>query len=94
MARVKWLDDDNTSTLDSRVERLAHFAKSLEDGVVDTEELNQQEKNLIAAMKAVEGSLDDETHARVTNLLVELTAYNVMNVLHGLAAERVRASFG
>jgi len=41
-------------------------------------------------MKAVERELSDDLHAKVTNVLVELTAYDVMRVLHELQAERAR----
>jgi hypothetical protein len=34
--------------------------------------------------------LSDELHAKVTEVLVELTAYNVMRLLHELQTERVR----
>jgi hypothetical protein len=41
-------------------------------------------------MKKVEPTLNDELHAKVTDVLVELTAYNIMRLLHELQAERVR----
>jgi predicted transcriptional regulator len=93
MARANWIDDDNTPQLDEHLQQLEHFTKSLADGVIDQDELAKQEDNLVAAMKAIESELSDEHHDKVTKLLVELTAYNVMNVLHGLAVERVRAAF-
>lgn len=90
MARISWIDDDNAPQLDEHVSQLEHFTQSIADGVIDSDELKKQESNLVAAMKAVEGELDDETHAKVTTLLVELTAYNVMQMLHEMAVERVR----
>jgi predicted transcriptional regulator len=90
MARINWIDDDNAPQLDEHLHQLEHFSQSIADGVIDAEELAKQESNLVEAMKAVEGELDDATHAKVTALLVELTAYNVMQVLHGMAVERVR----
>ena len=41
----------------------------------------------------VEGELSDELHEKVTALLVELSAYNVMATLHELAASRARQAF-
>jgi hypothetical protein len=94
MARSSWLDEDtDLPNLEARLASLAHFTDALADGVVDTHELEAQQRALVAAIQAVEADLDDATHARVTQLLLELTAYNVMNVLHGLAAERVRSAF-
>jgi len=45
-------------------------------------------------MKKLEPALNDELHAQVTDVLVELTAYNVMRLLHELQAERARMAFG
>lgn len=94
MARISWLDEDtDVPNLDQHLQHLSHFTEALADGVVDQDELERQQDALVAAMKAVEGRLDDELHGLVTNLLVELTAYNVMTALHELAAERVRQTF-
>ena len=57
-------------------------------------ELLGQEQRLAEAMKHVEGELGEELHAKVTTLLVELTAYNVMRLLHELQTERARMAFG
>lgn len=90
MGRSSWIDDDNNPALDEHVARLEHFTQAMADGVIDAGELEKQESLLIEAMRAVEGSLSDEQHAQVTRLLAELAAYSVMQVLHGLAAARVR----
>ena len=90
MARVSWLNDESTPDLDAHVGQLDHFAQSLADGVIDAGELATQEKNLVTAMKAVEGALDDDQHAKVTRLLAEITAYSVMRTLHEMAQARVQ----
>jgi hypothetical protein len=90
MARASWINDDSHPDLDAHVEDLEHFAASLADGVIDANELATQEANLVTAMKAVEGSLSDEQHAKVTKLLAELTAYSVMRTLHEMAQARVQ----
>jgi hypothetical protein len=92
MARISWINDDSTPDLDAQVEKLDHFTRSLADGVIDTSELATQEANLVAAMKAVEGSLSDEVHAKVTRLLAEVTAYSVMRTLHEMAQARVHSA--
>ena len=74
--------------LDAHVDKLDHFAASLADGVIDDRELATQEKNLVSAMSAVEGSLTDDQHAKVTKLLAELTAYSVMRTLHEMMQAR------
>jgi hypothetical protein len=90
MARASWLNDDSHPDLDAHVDSLDHFAASLADGVIDDQELSTQEANLAAAMRAVEGSLSDDQHAKVTKLLAELTAYSVMRTLHEMAHARIQ----
>jgi len=90
MARPSWIDDDSHPDLDAHVGNLEHFANSLADGVIDAQELATQEKNLVTAMKAVEGSLNDDQHAKMTKVLAELTAYSVMRTLHEMAQAKIR----
>ena len=44
-------------------------------------------------MRTLEGVLSDEQHAAATTTMVELTAYNIMRLLHELHAERARMAF-
>jgi hypothetical protein len=90
MARASWINDDSTPDLDAHVADLDHFTASLADGVIDAKELATQEANLVTAMKAVEASLSDDQHAKVTKLLAELTAYSVMRTLHDMAKARIQ----
>lgn len=95
MARVSWFDDKaEHPIIQDRVAKLEAFTSALADGVVTKQELSDQESRLVAAMKSLEPGLSDEMHGKVTTVLVELTAYNVMRLLHDLAAERVRVAFG
>lgn len=90
MARANWIDDDNHPDLDAHVGQLEHFATALADGAIDAAELAQQETNLLAAMRAVEGDLSDDQHGKVTKLLAELAAYTVMQMMHDLAKARLQ----
>jgi hypothetical protein len=92
MPRASWIDDSSHPALDAHVEKLDHFTKSLADGVIDDKELATQESNLITAMKAVEGGLSDDQHAKVTHLLAELTAYSVMRTLHDMVQAKVQSA--
>ena len=92
MARISWLNDESTPDLDAQVAKLEHFTQSMADGVIDANDLATQEANLVTAMKAVEGSLSDDQHAKVTKLLAELTAYSVMRTLHEMAQARVQSA--
>lgn len=91
MARTSWFDEQaGHEAIQERVSHLESFTSALADGVVTAQELDNQEKRLVEAMKAVESTLSDEQHARVTTVLVELTAYNIMRLLRELKAEQAR----
>ena len=92
MARTSWIDADSNPDLDAHVSKLEHFTQSLADGVITSDELEKQENNLVSAMKAVEASLNDEQHGKVTKLLAELTAYSVMRTLHEMTQARVQSA--
>jgi hypothetical protein len=95
MGRASWFDDKAEHPLiQEQLEKLDSFTSAMADGVITTQELAGQEQRLIAVMKKIEPQLDDDLHAGVTTLLVELTAYNVMRLLHELHAERARMVFG
>jgi len=95
MARTSWLDEKAEHPLiQERLQKLDSFTSAMADGVISKQELAGQEQRLVAAMKQAEGQLNDDQHARATTLLVELTAYNVMRLLHELHAERARMAFG
>jgi len=95
MAREGWFDDKAEHPLiHEKLEKLDSFTSAMADGVVSKQELGGQEERLVQAMKTLEATLSDEQHARVTTVLVELTAYNVMRLLHELHSERARMAFG
>lgn len=94
MARTSWINDESTPDLDAHVSQLEHFTSSIADGVIDAKEMTTQEANVVAAMKAVEGTLNDDQHAKVTRLLAEVTAYSVMRTLHELAQAKVHQVVG
>ena len=93
MARESWLADDGQSTIiDDKAKNLDSFVEAMADGHIDDKEVAAQEERLMAVMKEVEPLLDDATHAKVTELLCELSAFNVMQVLHDLYEARLAAS--
>lgn len=94
MARTSWFDDADLPVIEEQVQKLESFTDAMADGVIEKQELEQQQDSLIAAMKAVEEDLTDEQHAKVTRLLVELSAYNIMRLLHELHASRLQRTFG
>jgi len=91
MPRTSWFDEKaEHPVIQEQIEKLDSFTSAMADGVVEQRELQRQEQRLTAAMKRLEPDLSDEAHAKVTTVLVELTAYNVMRLLHELQSERAK----
>jgi len=90
MTRVSWFDEKtHMPVIDEQVHKLSGFVDAMADGVIDNTELDKQQDSVVEAMKAVEGELNDHQHAKVTRLLVELSAYNIMRLLHELQQSRL-----
>lgn len=93
--RTSWFDENaGYEAIQERASKLESFTSALADGEVSRNEVSEQEARLLNAMRALEPTLSDDQHAKVTAVLVELTAYNVMRTLHELQAERARMAFG
>jgi hypothetical protein len=94
VARTSWFDDKaEHEGIQEKAQKLDSFTSALADGVVSKQEVDGQEKRLVAAMKTLEPALSDDLHAKVTTVLVELSAYNIMRLLHELHSERARMAF-
>lgn len=94
MARQNWLDETTqTPLIDDYAKQLSSFIDALADGKIEASELADQEGRLVAAMKEVEPQLDDELHGKVTQLLCELSAYNIMQMLHEVHEARPKTVF-
>jgi hypothetical protein len=95
VAKTSWFDDKaEHPILQERATKLDSFTSALADGVVSKRELEGQEQRLVSAMKSLEPELSDALHEKVTTVLVELSAYNVMRLLHELQTERAKMAFG
>ena len=93
--RNSWFDEKaGHEAIQDRAMKLESFTSALADGVVSKQEVAGQEARLLGALKALEPALNDEQHAKATAVLIELTAYNVMRLLHELQSERARLAFG
>src|SRR5262245_22428208 len=93
-ARTPWLDKkSDTPQLDAYARRLDSFLKTMADGRVDEEEVREQEARVVGLMKEVEPLLDDALHEKVTRLLCEMTAYDLMQVTHMMQQARPRTKF-
>jgi len=94
MARIDWFDEKkDVPVIDEQVQKLAGFVDAMADGVIEKSELEKQQSSVVQAMKAVESELNDAQHEKVTRLLVELSAYNIMRLLHELQQARLQRTF-
>ena len=94
MARIDWLDEKtNVPVIDEQVQKLTTFVEAMADGIIETAELEKQQSSVVQAMKAVQTDLNDAQHEKVTRLLVEMSAYNIMRLLHELQQTRLQRAF-
>ena len=91
--RVSWLDDEGGVALEESVRKLQTFMDAMADGVISEDELAAQEARVVALMGEIEPKLDDGLHAEITRLLVEVTAFDIMNLLASMQAARTKTSF-
>lgn len=83
MTRKSWLDEKGESTMiDEYARQSSDFIAAMADGKIDDSEVEKQEAKLVALMKKVEPNLSDEQHAEMTELLCEMSAFNVMQMLN------------
>ncbi len=89
-----WLDESSQMPIIERYARqLGSFIEAMADGVIEASELKTQEARLVQLMKDIESKLDDNLHAKVTKLLCELTAYDIMQMLHAMHGQRPQTVF-
>jgi hypothetical protein len=93
-SRTHWLDEKTDAPLiDGYVQKLGTFLDAMADGRIDAGELKSQEDRVVALMKSVEPELSDELHEKITHLLCELSAYNIMHTVHQLVDTRPKTKF-
>jgi hypothetical protein len=93
-AKTPWFDDKTDSPLLAEYARkLDSFCDAVADGRVTTGELDEQEKRLVALMKEIEPLLSAEAHEKVTQLLCEVTAYDLMQTMHLAGKSRPKTTF-
>ncbi len=94
MPNSKWLDASSQHpTITDRAQKLESFMAAAADGRIDDAELKAQEQRLVKSMQDVEPQLDANLHAKVTELLCELTAFNLMQVMHAIQTAKPKTKF-
>jgi hypothetical protein len=92
--KQSWFDEATQAPLiDQYARQLDSFIQTMADGVVDDSELKAQETRLVGLMREIEPKLDETLHGEVTQLLCELTAYDIMCMLHEVQNARPRTKF-
>ena len=93
-AKTPWFDDKTEAPLLAEYARkLDSFCDAVADGRVTSGELDEQEKRLVALMKELEPLLSPEAHEKVTKLLCEVTAYDLMQTMHLAGKSRPKTVF-
>ena len=93
-SKTPWFDDlSDTPLIAEYARKLDSFLDAIADSVVETKELAEQEKRVVALMKEIEPLLSPEAHEKVTRLLCEVTAYDLIHALHMAGHARPRATF-
>jgi hypothetical protein len=97
MARAKkssWFDETTHEPLiAAQAQRLESFTAAMADGRIEDAELQAQEQRLVQLMQEIEPKLSGPVHAQVTQLLCELTAYDIMQTLHSMQQARPKTAF-
>lgn len=93
-AKTAWFDQGTSvPNIASKAKQLESFVAAMADGRIDDAELKAQEARVVALMKQIEPQLDAALHAKVTDLLCELTAYDLMLTLRSLDESRPKTAF-
>lgn len=89
-----WLDENTDEPMIAeQAQRLESFLAAMADGRVDEAELQAQQQRLVQLMREVEPLLDEKLHAKVTQLLCELTAYDIMHTVYTMQQARPKTAF-
>jgi hypothetical protein len=92
--RTSWLDEKSqTPVIDQYARQLDSFLQAMADGKIEPHELREQEARLAALMKEIEPQLDDALHEKVTRLLCELVAYDLMQTVYTMQEARPKSVF-
>src|SRR5882757_4988462 len=92
--KMAWFDEgSNASLIAEQAQRLDSFLEAIADGKVTDSEVKSQEERVVKLMKEIEPQLDSKLHERVTELLCELTAYDLMQALNMMQSARPSSKF-
>lgn len=76
--RRSWFDENNRMAFDRSYQQVMSWQQAIADGRVDAAEVEVQARRVADAFRALEPSLDNEQHARLTEALGELSVLHAM----------------
>jgi hypothetical protein len=92
--KSSWFDEAaQVPRIMEKAQQLESFAAAMADGIIDDAEIKAQEKRVLELMKTIEPQLSEPLHAQVTDLLCELTAYDLMQGIRSLQNARPKTQF-
>ena len=92
--RINWFDEKSqTPLIEHYARKLTTFLDAMADGKIDDHEIKAQEARVTTLMKEIEPKLDDGMHSKVTELLCELTAHDLMQMLYQMQQARPKTVF-
>jgi 3-methyladenine DNA glycosylase Tag len=89
-----WFDEAaHAPIIAEKARRAGSFLAAVADGRIDDSEVQAQEERLVKLMKDVEPKLDPDLHAKITELLCELTVYDFMQAMRTVQQSRPKTVF-
>src|SRR5687768_9211432 len=89
-----WVDEETDLPLiTERARQLDSFVTAIADGKVTDAEVKAQEARVMNLLRDIEPQLDSKLRDRVTELLCELSAYDMMQVLNIMQHSRPLSKF-
>jgi hypothetical protein len=89
-----WFDEkSHTPIIADKARQAESFVAAMVDGVIEESEVKTQEERLVRLMQEVEPQLDESLHAKITELLCELTVYDFMQAFYGIQQARPKSVF-
>jgi hypothetical protein len=89
-----WFNEaSHTPIIAEKSGRAESFVAAMAEGRLGESEIKEQERRLVALMEEVEPQLDPGLHAKVTELLCDLTVYNFMQAMHSVQQARPKTTF-
>ncbi len=93
-AKSAWFDEASHAPLiTKKAQQTESFLAAMADGKIEPAEIEAQEDRLVRLMQEIEPQLSPSLHAQVTELLCELTVYDLMQTISAVQQGRPKSVF-